>query len=36
MPFQSFVAHVVGSWGYAAVLGMLALEGFGRFFMPGG
>ena len=35
MPFQSFANHLVGDWGYAAVFGMLALEGVGLFFMPG-
>jgi membrane protein DedA with SNARE-associated domain len=33
--FDAFINHVVGSWGYYAVLGMLALEGFGLFFVPG-
>ncbi len=34
-PFDSFINHAVGSWGYYAVFGMLALEGFGLFFVPG-
>jgi membrane protein DedA with SNARE-associated domain len=33
--FDAFVNHVVGSWGYYAVFGMLAAEGFGLFFVPG-
>jgi membrane protein DedA with SNARE-associated domain len=33
--FDAFINHAVGSWGYFAVFGMLALEGFGLFFVPG-
>lgn len=33
--FDAFISHVVGSWGYYAVFGMLAAEGFGLFFIPG-
>lgn len=32
---DAFINHVVGSWGYYAVFGMLAAEGFGPFFVPG-
>jgi membrane protein DedA with SNARE-associated domain len=28
-------SHAVGTWGYYAVFGMLALEGLGLFFIPG-
>ncbi|HJT08791.1 MAG TPA: DedA family protein [Stellaceae bacterium] len=33
--FDAFINHAVGSWGYYAVFGMLAAEGFGLFFVPG-
>jgi membrane protein DedA with SNARE-associated domain len=33
--FANFIEHAIGSWGYYAVFGMLALEGFGLFFVPG-
>ena len=33
--FDAFINHVIGSWGYYAVFGMLAAEGFGLFFVPG-
>jgi membrane protein DedA with SNARE-associated domain len=33
--FGAFINHAVGSWGYYAVFGMLAAEGFGLFFVPG-
>lgn len=33
--FEAFVTHIIGSWGYFAVFGMLAAEGFGLFFVPG-
>ena len=32
---DNVINHVVGGWGYYAVFGMLAVEGFGLFFMPG-
>lgn len=31
----NFINHAVGTWGYYAVFGMPALEGFGLFFVPG-
>ncbi len=34
-PLIGFINHIVGSWGYYAVLGMLSAEGFGLFFAPG-
>ncbi|HWI26280.1 MAG TPA: DedA family protein [Stellaceae bacterium] len=33
--FHSFIGQAIGSWGYYAVFGLLALEGFGFFFVPG-
>lgn len=33
--FEAFVTHIIGNWGYFAVFGMLAAEGFGLFFVPG-
>ena len=32
---DNFINHAVGSWGYYAVFAMLAVEGFGLFFVPG-
>lgn len=34
-PLVSFIDHIVGTWGYYAVLGMLSAEGLGLFFVPG-
>lgn len=33
--FASVINHIVGTWGYYAVLAMLSAEGFGLFFVPG-
>lgn len=32
---HAIVTHVVSTWSYYAVFGMLAVEGFGLFFLPG-
>lgn len=33
--FGNAIDHFIGSWGYIAVFGVVALEGFGLFFLPG-
>lgn len=33
--FANTIGHIIQSWGYLAVFGLLALEGFGLFFLPG-
>jgi membrane protein DedA with SNARE-associated domain len=33
--FGHIIAHVIATWGYYAVFGLTALEGFGFFFLPG-
>lgn len=33
--FGSTIDHIIATWGYVAVFGVLALEGFGLFFLPG-
>jgi membrane protein DedA with SNARE-associated domain len=33
--FGNTIDHVIASWGYVAVFGVVALEGFGLFFLPG-
>ena len=33
--FGNSIDHLVASWGYIAVFGVVALEGFGLFFLPG-
>lgn len=33
--FGNTINHFIASWGYVAVFGVVALEGFGLFFLPG-
>ncbi|MGB6488142.1 MAG: DedA family protein [Steroidobacteraceae bacterium] len=33
--FGNTINHFIASWGYIAVFGVVALEGFGLFFLPG-
>ena len=33
--FGNAIKHFIASWGYIAVFGVIALEGFGLFFLPG-
>lgn len=33
--FDGFIGHVIAQWGYVGVFTMLAVEGFGLFFVPG-
>jgi membrane protein DedA with SNARE-associated domain len=33
--FANTISHIIAHWGYLAVFGLLALEGFGFFFVPG-
>jgi membrane protein DedA with SNARE-associated domain len=33
--FGNTINHIIATWGYVAVFGVVALEGFGLFFLPG-